>query len=62
MMAKRLIVEFTGDCTEEERIYNYVDWDSALRQISKLIEDDYWSGIDNPMGYDWWFEDDEVES
>ena len=58
-MGKRLIVERTANCPEDEWNFNYVDWDSALRQISELIENDYWSGIDDPSGYDWWFEDTE---
>lgn len=54
---KRLVVERTADCPEDEWNLNYADWRSALRQILELIENDCWSGINDPTGYDWWFED-----
>ena len=58
---KRLVVERTADCPEDEWYLNYVGWASALRQIAELVEHNYLSGIDDPPGYDWWFGDTEDE-
>ena len=49
----KLIVEENPGWDPDIRAENCFDLPNALREIVRMIEDGFYSGLDCPMGWDW---------